>query len=890
MIEFKDVKELLNNCGTYGFYYLNAIPEKKLRNARSYMNIPSNETVYGLYDSTFFGSAKEGTCFTEKKIYGRTSYGNESISYNDFVNSKISWSDNCLLVNGNIPPYTAIAINDLFVKIHKLGAPIDLGDAKAEFNKKDYQKCIDLLNAQEPQVKNTVKNDIIEYRKLYIEAYLALNNMATAEDLLAKFKREYASEMSTATFIENKEQIISDFKKKYAEDVETLKATLAKATELETDGQYKDALHVIYNQDLRNDFSLDLKKEYYAKRIHIELKAEEPDFAENSIDEAVEKNIINSTEKDNYTNQVVQLRTLLHERYLEEQREVIRKNIAMAKMFESHGVLESASDTINATISSAPSELYKEKAEAFKILVELLLSQYEYEQIYELSKFYSSLSTADNLGYDLSSTVEQHRTEHLDEFYEHLYEKAIYYMQTGKYAESNKYIQDAKSVKFTFDIRCAEINLAILELDYIKSRSLLDLLIKEKNRYEDAQLVEDSINQLECQYCEMVKGLSDMLKISAIHNNIEGVMDKEGYNGFVDLEGLNLPSIAARFANSDILATLEERGYNIEFTRAIGGFGIAFLAAMQLDYDSFKKFILTRIGVTHNFVINEPMNVLFTFSDEVNRIVDEKLITEDLATDMAIEKLYIQCVLFYVCILNNEYSDLVLSKLKNEKENQIALVERMKEELPIILQKIDDDCSAKCNSLLSSVSEIKSLIGDVPVSREEKAATVISELDQTIASTIEFANKNAQIMKDEQNWRVTVNTQYIDKIQEVINLWSSLDKDVVTNLFRVPSSAIVFEEYLEESGKLRLSLLGKSLEIDASSSMANALIEGSPEVDVDSQMAFDFATDSFNVRYTYSFSMGEEKAIAKFTNTAQIDIDKVIDEIAMELMLPEKEA
>lgn len=890
MIEFKDIQELLKDWRGSSFYYLNAIPEKKLRNARAYMNIPSNETVYGLFDFTIFGSAKEGTCFTDKKIYGRTSSGVDSITYNDFAKTKVSMPDATVYVDGKIPTYSHIGINNLLLGIHKLGAPIDLSDAKAEFNKKDYQKCIELLNNQAPQVKNTAKSDVIEYRKLYIEVYIALNIMATAEDLLAIFKREYASETSTATFIENKEQVIADFKKKYNEDVEALKSTFAKATELENGGQYKDALHIIYNQELREDFPSDFKKEYYAKRIHIELEAEEPDFVENSIDEAVEKNIINSTEKDNYTNQVVQLRAMLHERYLDEQREVIRKNISMAKMFENHGVLESASDTINATISSAPSELHKEKAEAFKILVELLLSQYEYEQIYELSKFYNSLSTADNLGYDLSSTVEQHRTEHLHEFYEHLYEKAIYYMQAGKYAESNKYIQEAKSVKFTFDIRCAEINLAILELDYIKSRSLLDFLIKEKTRYEDAQLVEDSINQLEGQYCEMVRGISDMLKISAIHNNIEGVMDKEGYNGFVDLEGLNLPSIAVRFANSDILATLEERGYNMEFTRAIGGFGIAFLAAMQLDYNSFKKFVLTRIGVTHNFVINEPMNVLFTFSDEVNRIVDEKLITEDLATEKAIEKLYIQCVLFYVCILNNEYNDLILSKLKNEKENQIALVEKMKEDLPTIFQKIDDECSAKCNSLSTAVNEIKSLISDVPVSREDKAATVLSELEQTIASTIEFANKNAQIMKDEQNWRVTVNTQYIDKIQEVIDLWSALNKDVVTNLFRVPSGAIVFEEYLADSGKLKLNLLGKSLEIDATSNLADALLEGSPEVAIDSQIAFGFTADSFNVTYTYSFSIGEEKAVAEFTNSAKIEIDKVIDEIAMELLLPEKEA
>ena len=93
MIDFRDINTLLKNHSGSSYWYGNSIPDKKLRNARIYMNVPSNENIYALYDNTIFGSAKEGACFTERAIYGRYSSGNESITYEELAKIKITYSD-----------------------------------------------------------------------------------------------------------------------------------------------------------------------------------------------------------------------------------------------------------------------------------------------------------------------------------------------------------------------------------------------------------------------------------------------------------------------------------------------------------------------------------------------------------------------------------------------------------------------------------------------------------------------------------------------------------------------------------------------------------------------------------------------------------------------------
>jgi len=190
-------------------------------------------------------------------------------------------------------------------------------------------------------------------------------------------------------------------------------------------------------------------------------------------------------------------------------------------MFQKYGILESASDTINAAISSASDEIIEEKVNAFKILVELLLDQFEYGQLYDLKGYYPKISKASMLGYDLDEKIEGHKAEHVDEYYAHLYGKAIYCMQNGKFKDAAKLIKAAKRVKNTFDVRCAEISLALLEFKYLKSRELIDTLIKDQGQYAGTEGIAESIEHFEVQYRELIGTISSMLKFYAINCNTD---------------------------------------------------------------------------------------------------------------------------------------------------------------------------------------------------------------------------------------------------------------------------------------------------------------------------------------------------------------------------------
>lgn len=886
MIDFRDVNEILKKYSSGGYYY-GDIPEKKERNARSYMNIPSSENVFALNDTTFFGSAKEGTCFTEKKIYGRNGSDVESISYDGLAKANVSMQSGLIYVNGTFPAY-ASCLSSLILAIHNLGAPINLTDAKNALNSGNYKNCIDLLNAQESRIKNTPEKDIISYRKLYIDAYIGSGNFAKAESLLEKFEIQYGSE-DTQDFISDAESKIAAYHEQFEKDFQALKAGLIACKNLVVDEKYEEAANLLYSQNVRDDFSDDIITIYHKTKIFVEILNETPDKAEASINRAYDTHFIYSSEKDTYLERVAKIRDIIYERYVNEQKDILDKQIQAARMFEKHGILESASDTINAAISAAPSDINSKKVEAFKILVELLLAQFEYDQIYELRDFYGAISKDSLLGYSLREKVENHRATHVDEYYSHLYEKAIYYMQTAKFKDAHKYIDEAKAVKNTFDVRCAEINLAMLEFKYAESRSLLDALKKDKNRYTDS-VVDDSIEHFENQYKEMVTAISEMLKIYAINNNIEAALANRGYDGFVDLDGLNLPSIASRFANHDIIDALHEKGYNCVATRFLDGFGIAFLAAMELNYEAFAKFIHLRIEFSKEFnsVINETLGIVYPVTDKIQAVCAEKGINEEKATDIVIKDLYAKCISFIAILLNPDYFEAVCEALEKEKEKQCETVERMKAELPAMLKRIEEECEGRQTQLRAAVDSMKSFVLDVPDSRSDKAEDIVSVLDDAVNSTIEFANKNAQILKNESEWRIKVKSEYIDKIQNILGLWKSLDRDAVVNMLRVPSAAVNYGEYDEESGKTELTLAHRTLKVDMDKEIATALAENPNAVSVNYTLNFEVADLKLKVTHQYVYSMGDKTCSVKFVDVEKLDEVDVI-ETMLEMLLPNQE-
>ncbi len=879
-----DVKQVLKEYSGIS-YYFNTIPEKKLQNAKYYMNIPNTETVYALYDSTLFGSAKDGTCFTDKKIYGRSFGVIESITYDQLLKSNVSLKGDNVTVNGKSPNY-AIGVGKLIYNLHKLGDPIDINKLReALSNESDIENYLELLDKQKRYERNTSFEDLMVYRALYIQAYIYLENMDKAEELLNMYEASYASFDNAKEFIETAKEAISNFRETYAKDLADLKAAVEKARKAEKESNLKGALGLLQNQEIRDDFSDDVKEEYYNLKLEIELKAEKPDLAKATIDELYEHNLISSSEKENRLKTVEKLRETLYQRYLKEQREWIEKSINMAKMFEKHDSLESASDTVNAAISGAPDELVKEKTEAFKILVELLLKQYEYSQIYELSQFYTKIASDEALGYCLKDTVEKHKNEHLDEYCLHLYSKAVYYMQVGKFDTAHKLIEDAKKVKDSFDVRCAEINLALLEFKYIESRSLLDSLKKDEEKYKNSDEVSSSIEHLEEEYNRMINAISSLLKTYAINGDTKEVTQSNQYAEFIDADGLNLPLIAARFTSIPVLETLKNKNDCFNSLTS-DGFGAVFLAAMQLDYDAFKEFIFKFYNNTQNsLIINEKLEIVYDVEKESKKICETQNVYEDIAKEIAVKNLYERCALLFATLLDQNLFDNVTALLNDKKEKQLVFAKELEERLPDILQKIDAECAKRCECILSASETMNEFLRDVPEHFEKKAKNGVSEFKKAVSDVCEFANETADTMKKEKEKQVEESFLLAKEIEKKIEALKQINKESLINLFEIPVNAISYGEYDETKGKISLNLGQKTIETQMDKALVSSLLETPEKVSVESNIKIKLNLENeFTVSHQYKYCVGEISGIAEFVDKVQLT-DLSAEKIIADLLI-----
>jgi hypothetical protein len=95
------------------FYFYDNIPPTKKNNAKSsYVKLDADEKIVCLYDSTVFGGAKEGICFTTKAIYWKAFMEDgEFVDYSDIKSCTIDDDD-------------MLSINDMVVESSPMGQEI----------------------------------------------------------------------------------------------------------------------------------------------------------------------------------------------------------------------------------------------------------------------------------------------------------------------------------------------------------------------------------------------------------------------------------------------------------------------------------------------------------------------------------------------------------------------------------------------------------------------------------------------------------------------------------------------------------------------------------------------------------------------------------------------
>lgn len=883
MVNFEAIKEMLkeSSYSHSALYYDSSIPEKKLRNARSSMNVPYNEKVYALYDYTIFGSAKEGACFTEVGIYYKSGSILDMVKYETIISTPI----NNRSLNGKHSTLFGW-FAETMEQIKKVNDPIDVSEAKKAVSEGNYPKAIELLNAQAKYAVNTSVDDMAVYDCMYIDTYISMLNFAEAEKRLTAYKAKYKNNAKASTLATNSEARIAEYRKQYDADVEALNRTLTKSEQLRADKSFDEAIDLLTAVELREDFTKKIKKDYYKHLIATYLCAERPDDAEAVITDLYEKDFIEYSEKEALDKQVYELRETLHRRFLQEQRELITKRIETAKMYEKYEIYESASDTLIAALSDAPNELVTERTNLFKMLADMLMTQYEYDDLSAIGKQYSDVTSYDRLGYYLSDKIEEHKAAHQEEYFDHLYSGLLYYLQSGKLERAERYLNNAKEIKSTFDLRCSEVNLAILKLDYTESRNLIDCLLSDRAMF-DADTFDVAIEQLETQYENMILAISDMLKSYALANNIEALMAKDGYAGFVDADGLNLPCIAARSANHKILDSLLDYGYGYEFRRTNEGFGIAFLAAMQIDYDAFAEFINARMDSYDgeiNCVLNEKMDYGFAVSEVTRDIRASEGIGELEARDIAIRAAYSEAIMLMATLLDDAKRNAILDKLAERKTKQETLVAQMREALPSELQRIDDETKAKCASLSTASSELTSLISDVPEDEDSyRLDSVIEELNDAVKAANEFAKANAEKKKAAKKAALEKEEGFIATIQSRIDSMKAIDSSEITSLLAIPTSAVQLGEYNEENQTLAFTLGYQVVEVEMSSQFAALITSHSDKVQITKDIQNEFDGTTFTVVYNFTFSDNENSCTVTFTKETDISEslteDKFIDRI-----------
>lgn len=884
--DFNDINNLLKNYYGGSFYYGSAIPERKLRNARAAMGIPSSKKIYALYDNTIFGSAKEGACFTDNEIYGRTSSSNEVITYEELTKKTITYSSSGYLRFNDVPTVFSAWFDSLLVKLNRVNAPVDTSKAIEAMTHGEYALCIKYLDEEESHVKYTQPKDLFVYRKLYVEANIAMLNMDNATKLLNILKKNHGGTPGVAEYIADAEERIEDYLIQYETDRESLSQIIATCERLRSEKKFDEALDMLSRVVLRSDFTKKIKKDYYKCVVSTYLIAERPDDAQATIDNLYEQEFIDYNEKSSLDGQVHELRETLHRRYLQEQRNLIVKHIATAKMYENYGILESASDTLIAALSSAPDELVVERVNVFKTLADLLMAQYEYDALYDISKQYAAITTQEKLGYSLSERVEQHKAGHVEEYFTHLYNSLLYYMQGGRFERAEHYLARAKEIKSTFDLRCSEVNLAILKHDYVESRNLIDCLLADRSMYDD-DVFDETIEQLEEQYKAMIAAISDMLKAYVLANNTEALLANHGYSEFVDKNGLNLSCIAARFANHGILDLLEETGYGYEFRRTNEGFGIAFLAAMQMDYDAFAKFINARMDSYNgdiNCVLNERMDYGFGVSEVVRELRTSRGLSEQQARDIATEAAFNETIFFIASLLDEATREDIIGRLTARKQVQESKVLMMRNALPDQLQKIDAETNAQCDSLKAATSGMKALLADVPEDEDEtNAELAIGELQDAVSSIVEFAKENAEKKKSALKSALVVEEDFVDSIQSRLDVFASIDTSEVASLMAVPAAAIQVWEYDNDTHSMAFTMMGQHTTIELSPELASAISSNADKLQINQDVDFVFENNTLTVKYGYAYSDGTDSCSVVFEKAVSISnsftADKFIERI-----------
>lgn len=880
MVNFDAINEILKNYYGGSFFYGNNIPDKKLRNAL-YTYVPGSPKIYALYDATIFGSAKEGACFTQDAIHYKSGSTVRTIKYDEILSGTIGDGK----INGT---YCSVFTwcPGLVESIKKVNDPVDLTEAKKSMSDGSYAQAIRALDQQEKYVRNTPVDDVVVYRYMYIEAYLGLKDYTKAEQLLKSFMSQFRTNAKASSLAADAEKQISEYKEQYERDFNALKKIIEECEALRSEKNYDEAIEKLLAVELREDFTKSVKRDYYKSLIATYLLAEKPDDAEATINELYEKDFIDSNEKNALDKQVYELRETLHRRFIQEQRELITKRIETAKMYEKYEIYESASDTILAALSDAPKELNVERVNLFKMFADMLMTQYEYDDLYAIAKQYSDVTSSDKLGYSLSERIEEHKAAHAEEYFDHLYSGLLYYMKNGKLERAQRYLDNAKEIKSTFDLRCSEVNLAILKLDYIESRRLIDRLIADKSMF-DTSAFNEAIEQLEAQYENMILAISDMLKSYALSNNIEALMEKDGYRDFVDGDGLNVPCIAARSANHKILDSLLDYGYGYEFRRTNEGFGIAFLAAMQIDYEAFAEFIHGRMDSFDgdiNCVLNEKMDYGFAVSEVTRDLRAASNIGELEARDIAIRGAYSEAIMLMAVLVDDTKRAAIMDMLSERKRMQETKVAQMREALPSELERIDTETKAKCTTLTAASSELVSLISDTPEDEDNYSLdSVIEELNDAVKAANDFAKANAEKKKAAKKAALENAEGFVTTIQSRMDAFEAIDSSEILSLLAIPATLVQLGEYNEENQTLAFTLGYQVVDVEMTSQFANLITSHSDKVQVTKDVQSDFDGSTFTVVYNFTYSDSENSCTVSFTKETEIDEslteDKFVDRI-----------
>ena len=622
MLNEQEIENMLSSSG-FGYnkeYIGDSIPKNKLNNAVITMNVPKDEKIVALYDDTLFGSGKDGFCIGCKAVYFRPYCEKpNAIFFDNLPSMDITMSNHTLKVEDNDTVIlfkfgNADKIESFLLRIQSklieqsmkeelIRKNLNINSILMKQNNGEYDQVTNELDELEQYFIVLTEQEQIEFYKCKVNNLLALSEEKACMEVVNSMKDQkwWGSVSEFNKQVRNQCFILQLKKNKPLYDVllHSLKSRLDELLRFQNlideltivfeTGDYKETLEKLkqVNQNRVNDYPNELSEPYYFILIDCHARLEELTTAKRKFNIYKDK-FLSGNNRAKLLNQTIkEVEDKIEERYLEKKREDYKNGLSLVKIFETHNNYKSAYDTLNMLGNDLPTKLIDLRKENEEHKIKLLLELFEYDLAKEtLNKM--DVAVKKLLVEDWQQIIDSHRRNNMEKQYEYQLGRANLYVKYGNAEKAEQFINKALSIKDTFEARCCEININILNFNYERVDELYSKLVEKQKENVNQADTKESLQVIHHSICQMKDAIRGLLK-NALAQGEFGELNKEEYYNFKDMYGCGFKALSVIYGNLPLFFERIKR--DSENDQDNCGLSIVFAAAITYSKEIFEQFL-----------------------------------------------------------------------------------------------------------------------------------------------------------------------------------------------------------------------------------------------------------------------------------------------------------